>query len=70
MGMTVDYSGQDLRGRNFANADLTGANMRGVNLERATLAGANLTGTDLRRANLYGVVGLPDGYRPGPPVRA
>ncbi|HAN14297.1 MAG TPA: hypothetical protein DCP73_01490, partial [Chloroflexi bacterium] len=32
--------------------------------------GANLTGADLRRANLYGVVGLPDGYRPGPPVRA
>jgi len=30
--MTVDYSGQDLRGRNVANADLTGANMRGVNL--------------------------------------
>ena len=55
LGMTVDYSGQDLRGRNFANADLTGA---------------NLTGADLRLANLYGVVGLPDGYRPGPPVRA
>ncbi|WP_017718184.1 pentapeptide repeat-containing protein [Kamptonema formosum] len=47
--MPVDFSGQNLQGRNFKNQDLTGANfahsdIRGANFTGANLTGANLTG--------------------------
>ena len=45
----MDFSGQNLRGRNFRGQDLTGANfshadIRGANFSNAILKGANFTG--------------------------
>jgi len=60
----INYSGQDLRGRDFSGQDLRDANLSGAkltfadlwdaNLVGANLTGANLTGALLRGANLSG----------------
>jgi uncharacterized protein YjbI with pentapeptide repeats/beta-lactamase regulating signal transducer with metallopeptidase domain len=52
-----DFSGADLRGVNFAGAQLTGidfskAHLDGANLAGATLNGCDLSGVDLRRVDL------------------
>ncbi|MGH8909900.1 MAG: NACHT domain-containing protein, partial [Egibacteraceae bacterium] len=53
----VNYAGQDLRGRDFARANLVGASFAGADLagavfHRSMLAGANFQGARLTAANL------------------
>ena len=48
----IDYSGQDLSGRNFDDQDLSHANFEGANLARASFKYANLTGANLSNAIL------------------
>ena len=49
-----DLWGQDLRGRQWAHADLSGMLLDGANLEGANLLGARLVNTSFCRANLRG----------------
>jgi BTB/POZ domain-containing protein KCTD9 len=60
----LDFRGQDLRTKNFKNADctraqlmdanLSGTNMESANLSRAELNDANLNGANLKNADLAG----------------
>jgi uncharacterized protein YjbI with pentapeptide repeats len=47
-----NYSGQDLKDRNFSNQNLTGANFTGAKLQGANFANATLTGADFTGAEL------------------
>ena len=55
----INYSGQDLRGRDFSGQDLRGANLSGANLTDANLSGANLTKADFTDADLTNAVRRP-----------
>ncbi|MBW4497808.1 MAG: pentapeptide repeat-containing protein [Oscillatoria princeps RMCB-10] len=48
--MPVDFSGQNLQGRNFKNQDLTGANFSNADIRGANFTGANLTGANFTGA--------------------
>jgi hypothetical protein len=73
----ADFTGGDLRGARFEDADLGGASFRGVTLERARFANVDLTGAVIRGAWLRdveidgAVMGLTvNGVEVGPLVEA
>jgi len=49
-GATVDWSGQDMTGRNFEGEDFSHGKFVGTNFSGSTLKGANFTGADLTGA--------------------
>jgi uncharacterized protein YjbI with pentapeptide repeats len=48
--MPADYSGQNLRGRNFKGKNLEGANFSGADIRSANFTGANLKGANFSHA--------------------
>nr|WP_083468696.1 pentapeptide repeat-containing protein [Nostoc piscinale] len=48
--MALDYSGQNLRGRNFKGQNLAGANFSYADIRGANFSGANLTGANFSNA--------------------
>ncbi|WP_146033984.1 pentapeptide repeat-containing protein, partial [Nostoc cycadae] len=48
--MALDFSGQNLRGRNFKGQNLAGANFSYADIRGANFSGANLTGANFSHA--------------------